>query len=197
MRFLSLISGGIDSPVAAYLMISKGYQVDFLHFYQISVSEKIIRIVEKLTDGKSQLFVAPHSEVIKCAKKFEKKLTCVYCKITMLKTAEKLADKIGATALVMGDSLGQVASQTISNLYVEDRAVRIPVLRPLIGLDKVEIIEIARKAGTYELSILPSEPCRAVPEKPATSAKVERIDYGVDVSAVFENIEEFDLKEPV
>ena len=106
----------------------------------------------------------------------------------MLKTAEKLCSKIGARATVTGDSLGQVASQTLSNLFVEDRAVKLPVLRPLIGFDKIEIVKIARQIGTYELSILPSEPCRTVPKKPTTAAKLEEVALSIDVSEILKDV---------
>lgn len=204
MNVLSLLSGGIDSPVAAYLMIKKGMRVDFLHFSQNS-AENVIKIVRKLGEHSKvyldsenlRLFLAPHQRVIELIQKVcsKPKLTCVYCKIIMLKTAESLCKEIGAKAIVTGDSLGQVASQTIPNLFVEDRAVKIPVLRPLIGLDKVEIVGIAREAGTYEISILPSEPCRAVPKKPATAAKLEDVNFNIDVSGILKEIEEVDWAE--
>ncbi|AGK61541.1 hypothetical protein Asulf_01564 [Archaeoglobus sulfaticallidus PM70-1] len=194
MRLLSLLSGGIDSPVSAYLMLKRGFEVDFLHFYYSRDFEKIVDIISRLKDlfnYSPRLFVAPHSRIVEITRKYERRFTCVYCKISMLKCAEKLAEKINAQGLLMGDSLGQVASQTIQNLFVEDRAVKIPVLRPLIGLDKVEIIDISRKAGLYEISIRKTVPCPAVPEKPATSVSIDRIDLGVDVSeaAEFEEIQ--------
>jgi thiamine biosynthesis protein ThiI len=202
MELLSLLSGGIDSPVAAYLMIKKGMKVDFLHFVQNS-TDKVKRIVKKLGESsywknnfenKPRLFLVPHLKVVELVHEVcpKPKLTCVYCKVIMLKTAEQLSNEIAAKAIVTGDSLGQVASQTIPNLFVEDRAVKIPVLRPLIGLDKVEIVRIAREADTYGLSILPSEPCRAVPKKPATAVKPEEIDLTIDVSEILENIEEIE-----
>jgi len=91
---------------------------------------------------------------------------------------------------LMGDSLGQVASQTVPNLYVEDSAVRIPVLRPLIGLDKEEIIGFAKEAGTYEISIMEDEGCSAVPKNPITRAKIENIRKDVDVKRILDDVEE-------
>jgi thiamine biosynthesis protein ThiI len=93
----------------------------------------------------------------------------------MERYAEKIAKNEEADAIVMGDSLGQVASQTLQNLRVIDSAVKIPILRPLIGLDKEDVVKIARKIGTYELSILPSSGCIAVPNNPATRAKLENV----------------------
>jgi len=87
----------------------------------------------------------------------------------------KTTEEIGADAVIMGDSLGQVASQTLQNILVVDDAVKIPILRPLIGFDKEDVVKIAREIGTYEISILPSDSCSAVPNKPSTMAKLERI----------------------
>jgi thiamine biosynthesis protein ThiI len=93
----------------------------------------------------------------------------------MVRYAEKIAEKEKADAIVMGDSLGQVASQTLQNIRVIEQAVKIPILRPLIGFDKDEVVKIAKKIGTYDLSILPSIGCSAVPKKPSTQAKIEKI----------------------
>jgi thiamine biosynthesis protein ThiI len=94
----------------------------------------------------------------------------------MLRYADLISEKESADALIMGDSLGQVASQTLQNIRVVDQAVGVPVLRPLIGLDKEEIITVAKKIETFDLSISPSEACKAVPNKPATQAKLEKIE---------------------
>jgi thiamine biosynthesis protein ThiI len=93
----------------------------------------------------------------------------------LLRYAEKIAEKHDGDAIIMGDSLGQVASQTLQNIKVIDQAVSIPILRPLIGLDKEDVVKISKDIGTYDLSILPSSACSAVPNKPATQAKLETI----------------------
>ena len=93
----------------------------------------------------------------------------------LLRYAEKIAEKESADAIIMGDSLGQVASQTLQNIRVIDNVVKIPVFRPLIGFDKEDIVRIAKEIETYDHSILPSDGCNAVPNKPATSAKLEKI----------------------
>jgi len=93
----------------------------------------------------------------------------------MLRYAEKIAEKYDADAIVTGDNLGQVASQTLQNIKTIEESIKIPVLRPLIGFDKEEIILIAKEIGTYEYSIKPSSGCTAVPDKPSTSAKIEKI----------------------
>ena len=121
-------------------------------------------------------YVVPHGNSLNLYRKnCDIKFTCIFCKRMLLRYAEKIAEKEGADAIVMGDSLGQVASQTLQNILVIDNAVNIPVFRPLIGLDKEDVVRIAREIGTYDLSILPSDGCNAVPNKPATSAKLDKI----------------------
>jgi thiamine biosynthesis protein ThiI len=93
----------------------------------------------------------------------------------LLRYAEKIAEKEGAEAIIMGDSLGQVASQTLQNIRTIEQSVKIPVLRPLIGLDKEDIVKIAKEIKTYDLSILSSDGCKAVPDKPSTKAKLDAI----------------------
>ena len=93
----------------------------------------------------------------------------------LLRYAEKIAEKEKADAIIMGDSLGQVASQTLQNIRVIEQAVCFPILRPLVGFDKEDVIKIAKEIGTYDLSILPSDGCSSVPKKPATQAKLDKI----------------------
>jgi len=195
MKLLALLSGGIDSPVACYLMLKRGFEVEYLHFTLGPRSmEKAKLLISRLMefDGSNRFFVIPHQKMIRhiITLGIEEKYTCIYCKRTMLKTAEQLAKELGCDAILMGDSLGQVASQTVPNLYVEDSAVRIPVLRPLIGLDKEEIIGFAKEAGTYEISIMEDEGCSAVPKNPITRAKIEHIRKDVDVKRILDDVEE-------
>ncbi len=174
MKLLALLSTGIDSPVACYLMLRRGFDLEYLHFSS-SKNFKIKRIVSLLKNfgGLSRFFQISHSkmmdEILKL--EFDRKYTCVMCKKGMLLTAEVLAEKLGCEALLTGDNLGQVASQTLSNLRAEEEQLEIPVLRPLIAFDKVEIVEIARKIGSYEISIEKEEKCKYAPKKPATKAK--------------------------
>ena len=190
MRVLALLSGGIDSAVACYLMLKRKIGVEYLHFSigaQIPTHEKAKRLVEKLRkyDGSSRLFVLPHSKLMKLLPK--NRYTCIYCKRGMLSIAEKLAEKLGCEALLTGDSLGQVASQTVPNLRAEDCVVEIPVLRPLIGFDKEEIIAIAKEIGTYEISIEKGDECKAVPSNPVTRARLSEI-IPIDVSWLAEEV---------
>ncbi len=185
MKLLCLISGGIDSPVAGYLMLSKGYDVEFLHMdlgtYEHSKSvdkvKSLLKQLEKNSGKKFKLHVISHGTFLEtAAKKAERKYICILCKRQMLRQAETLAKKIGAKALLTGDSLGQVASQTLDNMYAIDKATKLPVVRPLIGMNKEEIIKIARKIGTYELSIAEGGCCNAFPSKPETKAKLGKIE---------------------
>jgi thiamine biosynthesis protein ThiI len=106
----------------------------------------------------------------------EPRFTCVLCKRAMYRVAELFAGRVGARAIVTGESLGQVASQTLENLYVLDHAVSMPVLRPVIGLDKVDIEALARDIGTHEVTARTVEGCKAVPSKPSTASRLSKIE---------------------
>ena len=183
-RVLSLISGGIDSTVAAYMASFEGkLEVYALNFdVKPYIGEggavKPLEICSRLKKiiPLKELHVVPHGEnLTKIISSCNRKFTCVICKRLMLRVASRIALEVGALALVMGDSLGQVASQTLANLRVEDEASSLPVLRPLLGLNKNEIISIARRIGTYEVSASKPQTCRAAPSSPATEAKIERV----------------------
>ena len=184
MKVISLISGGIDSPVSTYYMIRSGVEVVALHLdnrpftddKQVNKVLQLIKHLEKLFENEIKTYVIPHAKnQASFARNCKRKLGCVLCKRMMLRIAEKIAKQEGADAIVMGDSLGQVASQTLQNLRIETQTVSIPILRPLIGFDKNDIIEVAKDIGTYEISILPGLCCTIVPKKPATQAKLEDI----------------------
>ena len=184
MKLVSLISSGIDSPVATYLISKKAKELIFIHSdnrpftddREINNFILITRYLKKIIKSKIKAYIIPHGQAL-CSYKenCESRFICVFCKRMILRYAEKIAEKEKAYAIVMGDSLGQVASQTLQNLRVVDSAVKIPVLRPIIGFDKEDIVKIAREIGTYELSILPSNGCNAVPDKPATRAKLDAV----------------------
>ncbi len=151
MKLLCLISSGIDSPVAAYLMLKKGHEVEFVHM-KIKNShkdvEKVINFLSKTLGKNLKLHVVEHENFLKNAKKklspSETKNTCILCKRQMIKSASEIAEKIHAEFLLTGDNLAQVASQTMQNLKAESHASKIQILRPLIALNKEEIIEISR-----------------------------------------------------
>jgi len=184
MKFVSLISSGIDSPVATYLMGKKAEEIILVHgdirpFTDDRENKNFLKLVKhlkKITPCDIKVYTLPHGNSLTSYKQnCDNKFTCVFCKRMLLRYAEKIAEKHDADAIIMGDSLGQVASQTLHNIKTIEQAISIPVLRPLIGFDKEDVINIAKEIGTSDLSILPSDGCKAVPVKPATQAKLEKI----------------------
>jgi tRNA uracil 4-sulfurtransferase len=174
----ALLSGGIDSPVAAWRMMKRGCRVVFVHFHSVpylppTSQAKARALVERLTEWQydSTLALVPFGEIQR-----EVVLTVppparvVIYRRLMVRIAEALARKHGAVALITGESLGQVASQTLSNIARIDEAATMPILRPLIGMDKLEITDEARRLGTFEVSIEPDADCCTlfVPKHPAT-----------------------------
>ncbi|TSC75952.1 MAG: thiamine biosynthesis protein ThiI [Parcubacteria group bacterium Gr01-1014_30] len=184
-KVVSFISGGIDSAVSSWLAMKRGCQVVFLHFHSFPlVSQKSIEktktIVEKLNDYQfnGKLILIPFQKVQQLLKLgAPAKYLVVLYRRSMVRVGQNLAEEEKAKALFTGESLGQVSSQTLPNLAVIDEAAKLPVFRPLIGMDKAEIIDIARKIGTFETSILPQEDCCQlfVPKHPATQANVALI----------------------
>ncbi|GGS54951.1 putative tRNA sulfurtransferase [Planobispora rosea] len=181
-RGLVLMSGGIDSPVAAYRMMRRGLRVDFLHFSGIpfTTTESIykayalVRALDKFQGG-SRLWVVPFGKAQQSIKASgQDRLAVIAQRRLMLKTAEEVAHRLKAGALVTGDSLGQVSSQTLQNITAQDDAVDLPILRPLIGLDKTEIMATARRIGTLAISELPDEDCCTLlaPRRAETAAKI-------------------------
>lgn len=173
MKVVALLSGGIDSPVAAYLALAKGATVIPVHMHVgPKTDEKVRLIARKLSeygDVEEPIIVEPkeRDRVIPMLREMGKeKYTCVLCKFRMVRAAEAVALERGAGAIVMGDSIGQVASQTLDNILIVSRATSLPIIRPLVGLDKEEIVRIAKEIGTFELSTLPEESCWCVPRHP-------------------------------
>ena len=182
MKFVSLVSSGIDSPVATYLLSQKNEDFILLHadnrpFTDDREITKFTELVTHLKDhisGTITAYIIPHGlSLAAYKKKCEDRYTCIFCKRMLLRYAERFAQNEHADAIIMGDSLGQVASQTLQNLTVVEQAIDTLVLRPLIGFDKEEIVTIAKDIGTYDLSIKQAVPCTAVPAKPATQARLD------------------------
>jgi len=182
-RALCLISDGIDSPVAAFMMIRRGCRAVLLH---LKITEealnKVRRIVEVLSDYDTELefvvydFSKDIEDIAEKLKSIKKdNFTCIFCKRKMLKIAEKYAKYLDCDAIVTGDNLGQVASQTLKNLRVIGEDIKYPILRPLIGLDKNDIVKIAKEIGTYEISTEKEIRCPYLPKHPKTIAKPEDI----------------------
>ena len=184
---LLLISGGIDSPVAGYMTAKRGLNVELLHFHSYpytneGAKDKVIRLSKILSgySGTCELCTVSVTHIQeeiheKCAPE----LNVTLLRRFMYRIAERLAIKIGAQCLITGESVGQVASQTIEGITSSDSVVEsLPVLRPLIGFDKEEIIERSKNIGTYETSVIPFEDCCTVflPEFPAIKPKLSFIE---------------------
>ena len=196
MKLVSLMSNGIDSPVASYRMSLMGADVILLHMdnrpYTDDRSvENVKAIAERLREvtGKEfPLYMAPHGDNQReISENCDRSYQCVMCKRVMQRTARELARMLGADAIVMGDSLGQVASQTLRNIVSENIGLNFPVIRPLIGMDKLEIEAIAKEIGTYDISIRPTDGCTIVPVGPITNAdpeKMARFGEKIDVDAI-------------
>jgi thiamine biosynthesis protein ThiI len=200
-RALALMSGGIDSPVAAYRMMRRGLRCDFLHFSGMPLTGpesvyKAYGLMHQLDrfQGGSRLFVVAFGKAQqRLASSGASRLQIVAQRRLMLKTGEALAARLGATALVTGDSLGQVSSQTLTNIAALDDAVGLPILRPLIGSDKVEIMAEARRIRTLALSELPDQDCCTLltPRHVETRAKVDdlrRIEARLDAADLAEEL---------
>jgi thiamine biosynthesis protein ThiI len=166
------------------MLLSKGAALVAVHFdnrpftdeKQIEKAKLLVKMLEELSKKKIKLYLVPHGNtLLEISKNTTRRFGCVICRRAMLRTAELIANKENANALLTGESLGQVASQTLRNIVAEEAAVEIPIIRPLIGLDKIEIERVAKDIGTYDTSIMPGSCCTFVPDKPATQARLENI----------------------
>jgi tRNA uracil 4-sulfurtransferase len=185
-RAVALISGGIDSPVAAYRMMQRGCRLIFVHFHSApyldrTSQEKVRQLVGELTRRQfhSRLYMIPFGEIQRqIVAAVARPLRVVLYRRMMLRIAEQIARREKAKALVSGESLAQVASQTLDNMAVIERAAQLPILRPLVGMDKQEIIDQARRLGTYEISSIPDQDCCQlfVPKHPATTSRVADVE---------------------
>ncbi|MBD2844427.1 tRNA 4-thiouridine(8) synthase ThiI [Paenibacillus sp. IB182496] len=192
-KALLLLSGGIDSPVAGWHAMRKGLELEAIHFASPpytsdEAKDKALTLARKLAgcgDGRMRMHIVPFTDIqTALASTGQPSLTITLMRRAMLRIAERLAERQGAHALVTGDSLGQVASQTLGSMNVIGRAAVLPLLRPLVMQDKQEIIDLAVRIGTYETSILPYEDCCTlfVPRSPSTNPNlriVERIEHGM------------------
>lgn len=185
-RGAALLSGGIDSPVAAYRMMRRGLKLDFVHFHSYPLlsrtsQEKARELAAHLTryQGRASLFLVPFGllqrEIVARARR---PLRVVLYRRFMMRIASAIGAEIGAQTLVTGESLGQVASQTLENMQVIEQAATLPILRPLAGMDKNEIIEQARRLDTFEVSIIPDQDCCTlfIPRHPETHARLDEVE---------------------
>jgi thiamine biosynthesis protein ThiI len=185
-RVAALISGGIDSPVAAYRLMQRGCRIIFVHFHSVpyqdrTSQEKVRRLVQRLNRHQfsSRLYLVAFGEIQRqIVASVARPLRVVLYRRMMLRIAEAIARKEKAKALVTGESLGQVASQTLDNMAVIQQAARLPILRPLVGMDKQEIIDQARRIGTFEISSISDQDCCQlfVPAHPATKARLNAVE---------------------
>ena len=199
-KVLCLLSGGIDSPVAAFRMLRRGCQVQFVHYHSfphttLESQDKVRRLVAILAryQLEGRLHLVPFADVQRGIVAFTPPpLRVILYRRFMVRIAESLARREGAAALVTGDSLGQVASQTLENLrVVSAAAAEFPIFRPLVGDDKEDIIRLARAIETYEVSILPDQDCCTLfvpkhPETGANLAQVERAESALDLNRLTE-----------
>lgn len=185
-RGLLLLSGGIDSPVAGFMAAKRGLKLTALHFYSFpytgeAAKDKVVRLASLVGgyNGAYDLVIAPFTEIQERIHELNTQYTVILMRRYMMRIASKVAAKYGCQAIVTGESLGQVASQTVESLYVTNSTVSDLVLRPLIGMDKDDIITISRKIETYETSILPYDDCCTVfvPEHPTTRPSLEKVLY--------------------
>jgi len=184
-RVAALLSGGIDSPVAAYRMMKRGCRVDFIHFHSVpflsrASQQKVKEIIDVLTayQYRSRLYLVAFGDLQRqIMLAAPAPLRVILYRRFMMRIATALARHRRARALVTGESLGQVASQTLDNIAVIETAAGLPVLRPLIGMDKSEITCQAREIGTYEISILPDQDCCQlfIPTHPATRSRLNEV----------------------
>lgn len=209
-RAMLLISGGIDSPVAGWMIAKRGVRVDAVHFYSFPYTserarEKVLDLARILSESLCgvRVHVVPFTDIqMQIHEKCHEDYTTIIMRRYMMRIANAIAKKEHSQALITGESIGQVASQTMHALGCTDAVADMPVFRPLIGFDKSEIIKIAQKIGTYETSSLPYEDCCTVftPRHPATKPKLEiildgesKLDSDALIAAALEGTEVFEL----
>ena len=184
-RAVSLLSGGIDSPVASWMIAKRGVALEMVHFFSYpytspEAKEKVLELARLLTPwcGRLTVHVVPFTAIQEeLRRSCPEELFTVIMRRFMMRIAQEVARRCGAKALVTGECLGQVASQTMDAMLVTGAVVDLPILRPVVGMDKEEIVQIARKIGTFETSILPYEDCCTVftPRHPRTKPKLRDV----------------------
>jgi len=199
-KAILLISGGIDSPVAGWLSMKRGVDIVGLHFHSYPFTsqrakEKVLDLVRQLASykGTMKIYVNHFTEIQKAIKQdCPRELYVTLMRRMMFRIAEKIAEKENALALATGENLGQVASQTLESMNVINEVVSLPVLRPLVTMDKIEIMDLSRKINTYDISIQPYEDCCTLflPDNPATKPKLQKVLAAEESLAIEELIEE-------
>lgn len=175
MKAVTLLSTGIDSPVAAKLLEPKVDEMIFVHGYLSDGSREITKKIRDVINPKSKIYQVPVRHMHESLKKCDITYHCVLCKRMLYRIAEKITENENADFIVTGESIGQVASQTIENIKVLDESVTTPIIRPLITYDKEETIKISRESGLYPLSIEIMGDCPYLPKKPRTKSTIKKI----------------------
>jgi len=196
-RAMLLLSGGIDSPVAGYMIAKRGVEINAVHYHSFpytseAAKQKVIDLAGLVSEyaGRIHLNIVGFTEIqTQIHEKCPSEMMVIIMRRFMMRIAERLARSNECKAIVTGESIGQVASQTMDSMYVTNEATSMPVFRPLIGMDKSEIIEIANRIGTYETSILPYEDCCTVfvPKHPLTHPHLDKIaeaESALDIEAL-------------
>jgi len=210
MRMLLLISGGIDSPVAGALALKAGHEIAAVHFHNKPFTDELnrqkamdaLQILAKIFNKPIRLYIINHGlALVEIARNCERKMNCVLCRRIMLRVASRIAEQEKCEALLTGESLAQVASQTLWNLQAEHSASSKTIVRPLLGMDKSEITRLAQEFGTFNNSIKPAMCCSIVPSQPATHASIgqaegeeKKLDLDAIVQKALESTEVIDIK---
>lgn len=194
-RSLLMLSGGIDSPVAGYMFLKRGVRLDAIHFHSPPFTserskEKVMDLANQLSHfgATVRLHVIPFTDIQQSIQaQIPDNVSMTTTRRLMMKIADLVREEIGALGIVTGESLGQVASQTLESLTAINAVTTTPIFRPLISMDKLDIIDIAQEIGTYETSILPYEDCCTIftPSCPKTKPKLEKVEY-------YESFKDFD-----
>ncbi|MCZ8533183.1 tRNA uracil 4-sulfurtransferase ThiI [Psychrobacillus psychrodurans] len=194
-RSLLMLSGGIDSPVAGYMLLKRGVRLDAIHFHSPPFTserskEKVMDLANQLSHfgATVRLHVIPFTDIQQSIQaQIPENVSMTTTRRLMMKISDLVRAEIGALGIVTGESLGQVASQTLESLTAINAVTSTPIFRPLISMDKLDIIDIAREIGTYETSILPYEDCCTIftPSCPKTKPKLEKVEY-------YESFKDFD-----
>ncbi len=194
MKAIVLFSSGIDSPIATYLATQKGIELIGLNFYNAVLDNdykiKLIELAKKV--GIKKLYFADHSISHKeYMKHSNKRYQCIFCKRIMLKIADKLCETENCDFIITGDNIAQVATQTIPNMKVISSVANKKIIRPILTFDKNEIINIARKVGTYDINLKFKDSCPFLPDNPATTSTIEKIkreEDRIDVDGLISDI---------
>lgn len=210
-KAMLMLSGGIDSPVAGYLAMKRGLHIEAVHFFSPPYTnerskQKVIDLSRKLAQygGNIRLYIVPFTDIQQTIQgQVPENYTLISTRRMMLKITDEIRNRNNGLAIATGESLGQVASQTLESMFAINQVTSTPIIRPLVSMDKTEIIEISRKINTHDISILPYEDCCTIftPSAPKTKPKVEKVehyesfvDFNQLIEKAIESVEIIDFK---